>query len=73
LDLLKTSEQSEDPVLPYFLEKYTTGTTGNTEGKLYHICIASLVPEFFAGHQGFDGTYERLAGLAIYKGSRLLK
>jgi hypothetical protein len=82
IDLLKTSEQSDDPVkavLPYFLEKdllYTTGTN-STERKL---CIPrSVVPEIFelahdsAGHQGFARTYERLAGLAIYKGSRLLK
>jgi integrase-like protein len=82
MNILKSSEESDDPmkaVLPYFLERdllYTTGTS-STERKL---CIPrSLVPEIFelahdsAGHQGFNRSYERLAGLAIYKGSRLLR
>jgi Integrase zinc binding domain len=80
IDVLK-EEQQQDMMktkLPYTLENDLLYSTGNTHEK--KLCIPRpLVQEIFeiahddAGHQGFARSYERLNGLSIYKGSRLLK
>ena len=81
IETLKKEEQSKDPIktaLPYLWREgllYSKDSGGEER-----LCIPrNIVPQIFkmahddAGHQGFDRTYERLKGLAIYKCTKLLK
>jgi integrase-like protein len=80
IETLKKEEHSKDPIkaiLPYLIREgllYSKDTGGEER-----LCIPrSIVSQVFkmahddAGHQGFDRTYDRLKGLAIYKCTKLL-
>jgi RNase H-like domain found in reverse transcriptase/Reverse transcriptase (RNA-dependent DNA polymerase)/Integrase zinc binding domain len=81
LELLNQENQRKDPKktnLPYYIHDGLLYTTGNNECP--KLCIPrTVVPFLFelahdkSGHQGFARSYERLQGLAICKGSKLLR